>query len=104
MAADLAAHAERPVEDLLLRGRPRLHAGKNLRVHFLEDARHAANEVRPDLSEIVPDLLETFGERRAEAAVDTDERFEPRERVRERKKQQVHPALFDRRAALSRLL
>ena len=102
--AHLAADAQRPVEDLLLRGRSRLHARENLRVDLLEDARHAADEVRPHLAEIVADLVEVLGERRAEAAVDTDERLESREGVRQRQKQQVHPPLLHRRAALSRLL
>src|SRR5439155_22193694 len=54
--ADLATDTQRPVEDPLLQGRSGRHAGQDLRIHLLEDARNAADEVGPDLPEVLGDL------------------------------------------------
>src|SRR5262249_24372886 len=96
VAAHFAADADGPVNDFTFRRGARLDTGEDLRVHLLEHAWHAANEVRPHFLEVVTDLVEVFGERRAQPTIDAEERLEPSERVREWEKQQVHPALFAR--------
>ncbi len=97
VAAHLASHRERPLEDLPLRRRARLRRGEDARVDLLEDARHAADEVRAHLGEVVAQLVEVLGERGREAVGHAQERLEPRERMGERKEEEVDVALFHRR-------
>ena len=51
-------------------------------------------------AQVVADLVEVLGEGRGQAVRDAQERLQPRERVRERQEQQVHPAFLDRRGLL----
>src|SRR2546430_15107689 len=52
--------------------------------------------MRARLPEVLPHLVEVLGERRGQPVGDAEERLEPRERVRERQEQEVHPPLLNR--------
>src|SRR2546427_11165494 len=85
----------RPAKDLPLRGRAGLDAGEDLPVDLLEHARHAADEVRPRLLQVLADLVQVLRERRRQAVRDAEERLEPRKGMREREEQEMDPSLLD---------
>ena len=77
----LAPDAHRPVEDLALEpASPASRPGEDARVDLLEHARHAADEVRAHLGQVLAELVDALGEGGGEPAVHADERLEPARR------------------------
>ena len=92
-AAGAAADPQGPVEDPLAERRRGRHPGQDLRVHLLEHARHAADEVRRDLPQVLRKPLDALGERRGQAEADPEEALHPGEGVREREEEEMDVAL-----------
>ena len=69
------------------------HPGEDLRVHLLEHARHAAEEVRRDLPQVLRKPLDALGERGGQAEADPEEALHPGEGVREREEEEMDVAL-----------
>ena len=83
------------MEDPLAERRCGRHPGKDLRVHLLEHARHAAEEVRRDLPQVLRKPLQALGERGGQAEADPEEALHPGEGVREREEEEMDVALAD---------